>query len=92
MTIIPTVAEQGFAGFAAAPWAGFFLPKGTPRPIVQQTAADLIAVMRLPEVRERLASLGATVIASKPDEFRRFVENEIRQWAEAVRISGAKAD
>lgn len=89
---IPTVAEQGFPGFAAAPWAGFFLPKGTPRPIVQKTAADLIAVMRMPEVRERMASLGATVVASEPEEFRKFVEAEIQQWAEAVRISGAKAD
>lgn len=89
---IPTVAEEGFPGFAAAPWAGFFLPKGTPRPIVQKTANDLIAVMKLPEVRERMASLGATVVASEPEEFRKFVEAEIRQWAEAVRISGAKAD
>ena len=89
---IPTVAEQGSPGFAAAPWAGFFLPKGTPRPIVQKTATDLIAVMRMPEVRERMASLGATVVASEPEEFSKFVENEIQQWAEAVRISGAKAD
>ncbi len=89
---VPTVAEQGFPGFAAAPWAGFFVPKGTPRPIVQKLAADLIAVMKLPEVRERMATLGSTVVASEPDEFRHFVENEIQQWAEAVRISGAHAD
>ena len=89
---IPTVAEQGFPGFAAAPWAGFFVPKGTPRPIVQKLAADLIAVMKLPEVRDRMATLGSTVVASEPEEFRRFVESEIRQWADAVRISGAKAD
>ncbi len=56
------------------------------------TAADLIAVMRMPEVREHMASLGATVVASEPEEFRKFVEAEIQQWAEAVRISGAKAD
>ena len=89
---IPTVAEEGFPGFAAAPWAGFFLPKGTARPIVQKTANDLVAVMKLPEVRERMASLAATVVASEPEEFRKFVEAEIQQWAEAVRISGAKAD
>lgn len=89
---IPTLAEEGFPGFAAAPWAGFFAPKGTPRPIVQKLATDLVAVMRMPEVRDRLASLGATVVGSEPEEFRRFVEAEIQQWAEAVRISGAKVE
>ena len=89
---IPTVAEQGFAGFAAAPWAGFFAPRGTPRPIVDRIAADLIAVMQLPELRQRMADLGSTIVASRPEEFRAFVETEIRQWAEAVRISGAKAE
>ncbi len=89
---IPTIAEQGFPGFAAAPWAGFFVPKGTPQPIVHKLAADLIAAMKTPEVRDRLTTLGATIVASEPEEFRKFVEAEIRQWAEAVRISGAKAD
>ena len=89
---IPTVAEQGFPGFAAAPWAGFFVPKGTPRSIVDKLAADLIATMQLPEVRQRMAGIGSTIVASRPDEFRAFVESEIRQWAEAVKISGVKAD
>jgi tripartite-type tricarboxylate transporter receptor subunit TctC len=89
---IPTVAEQGFAGFAAAPWAGFFVPRGTPRPIVDKLAADMIAVMRMPEVRERMAGMGSTIVASRPEEFRAFLEKEIQQWAEAVRISGAKAE
>jgi tripartite-type tricarboxylate transporter receptor subunit TctC len=89
---IPTVAEQGFTGFAAAPWAGFFVPKGTPRPVVDKLAADMIAVMQTPEVRERMAGMGSTIVASRPDEFRAFLEKEIQQWAEAVRISGAKAE
>jgi tripartite-type tricarboxylate transporter receptor subunit TctC len=89
---IPTVAEQGFPGFAAAPWAGFFVPKGTPRTIVDKLAAEMIAVMQLPEVRERLAGMGSTIVASRPEEFRAFLEIEIQQWAEAVKISGAKVE
>jgi tripartite-type tricarboxylate transporter receptor subunit TctC len=89
---VPTVAEQGFAGFAAAPWSGFFVPRGTPRPIVEKLSADLIAVMRLPEVRDRMAAMGSTIVASRPEEFRAFLEKEIRQWAEAVKISGARVD
>ena len=89
---IPTVAEQGFAGFAAAPWAGFFVPKGTPRSIVDKLATDMIAVMQMPDVRERMAGMGSTIVASRPEEFRAFLEKEIQQWAQAVRISGAKAE
>jgi tripartite-type tricarboxylate transporter receptor subunit TctC len=89
---LPTVAEQGFAGFAAAPWSGFFVPRGTPRPVVEKLSADLIAVMRLPEVRDRMAAMGSTIVASRPEEFRAFLEKEIRQWAEAVKISGARVD
>ena len=89
---VATVAEQGFAGFAAAPWAGFFVPKGTPRPIVDKLAADMIAVMQTSDVRERMAGLGSTIVASRPDEFRAFLEKEIQQWAQAVRISGAKIE
>jgi tripartite-type tricarboxylate transporter receptor subunit TctC len=89
---VPTVAEQGFAGFAAAPWSGFFVPRGTPRPVVEKLSADLIAVMRLPEVRDRMAAMGSTIVASRPEEFRAFLEKEIRQWAEAVKISGARVD
>jgi tripartite-type tricarboxylate transporter receptor subunit TctC len=89
---IPTVAEQGFPGFEAEPWSGFFVPKGTPRPIVDKLADDMIEVMKMPDVVKRMADLGTPLVASRPDEFRRYVEKEIAKWAEAVRISGASVD
>jgi tripartite-type tricarboxylate transporter receptor subunit TctC len=89
---IPTVAEQGFPGFEAEPWSGFFVPKGTPRPIVDKLADDMIEVMKQPDVVKRMADLGTPLVASRPDEFRKYVENEIAKWAEAVRISGASVD
>ena len=89
---LPTVAEQGFPGFAGEPWSGFFAPKGTPRPIVEKIATDLIAAMRLPDVEKRMAELGTPLVGSRPDEFRAYVANEIEKWAEAVRVSGATVD
>ena len=89
---LPTVAEQGFPGFAAEPWSGFFAPKGTPRPIVEKLANDMIEAMRMPDVVKRMADLGTPLVASRPDEFRAYVANEIEKWAEAVRVSGARAD
>ena len=87
-----TIAEQGFPGFAAEPWSGFFAPKGTPRPIVDKLANDMIEAMRMPDVVKRMADLGTPLVASRPDEFRAYVANEIEKWAEAVRVSGATVD
>jgi len=88
----PTVAEQGFAGFAAAPWAGFFAPKGTPPAIVQKLAADLVEVMLMPDVQQKMQDMGSQLAPSSPAEFRRFVEDEIAKWGEAVKASGASVD
>jgi tripartite-type tricarboxylate transporter receptor subunit TctC len=89
---VPTVAEQGFAGYVAAPWAGFFAPKGTPSAITSKLADDLIWALEQPDVRQRLADGGSTVVASRPEDFRRFVQWEMERWARAVKTSGAKLD
>ena len=87
-----TVAEQGFPGFSGEAWSGFFAPKGTPRPIVDKMANDMIAAMQMPDVIKKLDDLGTPLVGSGPDEFRAFVAKEIEKWAEAVRIAGASAD
>ncbi len=87
-----TVAEQGFANFNAAPWAGFFAPKGTPKPVVDKLSNDLIEALKQPDVMEKMNELGSTVVANRPDEFRQFVSRQIEMWAEGVTISGATVD
>lgn len=89
---IPTVAEQGFAGYVAAPWAGFFAPRGTPAAVTAKLADDLIWALTQPDVRQRMAEGGSQIVASRPDEFRRFLQQEIERWARAIRASGAKPD
>ena len=54
----PTMAEQGFPGFSAAPWSGFFAPKGTPAAVVAKLNADLVDVMRTPELRQKMQDIG----------------------------------
>ena len=87
-----TVAEQGFANFNAAPWAGFFAPKGTPKPVVDKLALDLADVLKQADVAQKMNDLGSTVVGNKPDEFRQFVMRQIEMWAEGVKISGATVD
>jgi len=87
-----TVAEQSFANFNAAPWAGFFAPKGTPKPVVDKLAQDLADALKQPDVVQKMNELGSTVVGNKPDEFRQFVSRQIEMWAEGVKISGATVD
>ena len=89
---IPTVAEQGFPGYTAAPWAGFFAPRGTPAALTARLADDLIAALNAPDVRQRMADGGSTIVASRPEEFKAFVGQEIERWARAIKTSGAKLD
>ena len=87
-----TVAEQGFANFNAAPWAGFFAPKGTPKPVVDKLALDLADALKQADVAQKMNELGSTVVGNKPEEFRQFVSRQIEMWAEGVKISGATVD
>lgn len=89
---IPTVAEQGFPGFAPNAWTGLLAPKGTPRVIVDRLATETIAVLAMPDVRERLKGLGATTVGSRPDEFAAFIDAEIQRWGEAVKAAGMKPE
>jgi tripartite-type tricarboxylate transporter receptor subunit TctC len=89
---VPTIAEQGLAGFDVNSWYGVFGPAGLPRDIVQRLNAEVAAMMGVAEVREKLAALGAEPLLMSPDDFARFVREEIALWAKIVRVSGAKVD
>ena len=88
----PTVAEQGFAGYAAAPWSGFFAPKGLDPKLAAQIAGDMREVMSEPETQKRMLAAGSQFVPSTPEDFQKFLAVEIRKWAEAVKVSGAKVD
>lgn len=88
----PTVAEQGFAGFAAPPWSGFFAPKGTPKALVEKIAADMREVMADPQAKQKIIGAGSEFTPSTPTQFGAFLNDEIAKWAEAVKISGARVE
>jgi tripartite-type tricarboxylate transporter receptor subunit TctC len=85
-----TIAEQGFPGFAAAPWSGIFAPKGTPAAVTKKVAADIKAVMESPDVVEKMKAQGLTPMAVTLEEFDADLDRERAAWAEAVKISGAQ--
>ena len=89
---VPTIAEQGVKGFESGTWQGMLMPADTPGAVVARLSAELIRIIRSPEVRERLVSQGAEVYTMSPAEFAGFFERERRNWAPVVAQSGVKID
>ena len=89
---LPTIAEAGVPGYDISTWYGLWAPKGTPREITERIAAETAKILKLPDVRERYAALGAEPVGSTPDEFSAYCRSELTKWAKIVKESGAKAD
>lgn len=89
---IPTVAESGLPGFEALQWFGIFAPAGTPKDIVARLHGEIVKILRVPDVRERLSSLGADVVGNTPEQFAAFQRADAAKWTKVVKESGAKID
>jgi tripartite-type tricarboxylate transporter receptor subunit TctC len=91
---VPTAIEQGF-DIEAYTWNGFFLPKGTPEPIVQKLRQATLEAMKTPAVREKLEAAGLIFVSedrTTPEYLAKFVESEIVKWAAPIKASGAASD
>ncbi|MEJ8812521.1 tripartite tricarboxylate transporter substrate binding protein [Variovorax ureilyticus] len=89
---VPTIAEQGVAGFESGTWQGVLVPRGTPEALVQRLNKELIAIIRSADVRSRLAGQGAEVVTMTPPEQDQFFEKERARWAKVVSAAQIKLD
>lgn len=89
---LPTIAEQGFPGYGATSWGGILAPKGTPAPAVARLNAAVNAILAEPEVRERLALLGAETVGGTPEAFRDHMQREEARYVALVRELGITAE
>ena len=87
---VPTVAES-VPGFEATTWFAMFAPANVPRPVIDKLHAEVVRVFKLPEVQEKLKTLGLDPVLSSPAELVRYQATEITKWAKVVKESGAKA-
>lgn len=85
---LPTVAESGLPGFEAATWFGMFALAGTSKGIVTRLNAEVRKILSMPDIRERLISLGADPVGSTPEAFRAYVKSELVKWAKAAKAAG----
>lgn len=92
MPDVPTIAESGFPGFEANVWHAFIAPKGTPPAIVAKLNAGIHKALADPEVKERLANLGAEVSPSTPEALASLVRAEHERYGKLIREANIKAN
>jgi tripartite-type tricarboxylate transporter receptor subunit TctC len=79
-------------GYESLAWFGLFAPSAVAKDIVNKWHFDTVAVLALPDVKEKIAQMGFDVVANRPDEFAAIVKSDIAKWQNVVKRSGAKAD
>ncbi|SAI28950.1 putattive exported protein [Bordetella ansorpii] len=89
---LPTVAEQGFPGFEVGAWLGLFAPAGTPDAIVKKVFDTTQAVMKDPEVRQKMTTIGSEVrLSDSPAAFATMMKQDYAMWGQLVKETGAKS-
>ena len=91
MPEIPTLAET-FPGMEMVSWFGLLAPNGVPRDITARVRRDLARAMEVPEIRQRLIDSGFDIVASSPEEFLKFVQNESDKLGKLIRDNGIKVE
>ncbi|MBI2960109.1 MAG: tripartite tricarboxylate transporter substrate binding protein [Betaproteobacteria bacterium] len=89
---IPTMAESGYPGLEAGTWHLFLGPAGLPRDIVNKLAGDIVAVLQMSDVRERLAALGVEPIGTTPEQLAAIMRSEMDKWTKVIRAANIKLD
>jgi len=89
---VPTISEAGIPGFAVLDWQGLFTTAKTPPAIVNKLNAEVVRILALPDVVEKLAVAGVEIQTSTPREWGDFVKSEIAKWGKVVKEAGIKVE
>lgn len=89
---VPTFAESGLPGYEIYEWNGVFVPTGTPAAVIERLSTEVAAMLKEPDIRQRLEALGADVIGSSPAELEAFRRAEISKWARLAKDNTIQLD
>ena len=89
---VPTIAEGGVPGYEAVQWFGVLAPAGTPREIISRVHGEIVRLLQVADVKERLLNDGAETVGSSPEEFAAFIRAETVKWAKVVKDAGIKPE
>ena len=87
---VPTIAEAGYPGLDGEGWEGIFVPAGTPQSIITLLNEQTRAVLAMPDVAERIETLGFSVVGSTPEAFAQQLATESQVWAKVITAAGLK--
>jgi tripartite-type tricarboxylate transporter receptor subunit TctC len=89
---IPTVSESGVPGYEATIWLGLMAPAGTPRPVIDRLNVEILKVLNSADVKKNWGEQGAVPMGMTPDQFDKFLREDIAKWAAVVKATGMKVD
>ena len=89
---LPTISEAGVPGYEAIEWQGLMVPTGTPQNVIRTLYQATAKASQVPEIREKVAGLGADFVNSTPEEFDQFIKRELSVWSKVVKEVGIKID
>jgi len=89
---VPTISEAGVPGYDAVIWLGIMAPANTPKAIVDRLNSEITRAVNAPETKQAWQAQGAVPMSMTPDEFGKFLREDIEKWAHVVKVSGAKPD
>ncbi len=89
---LPTISETGLPGYEAGPWYGVLAPAGTPKEIIARLNAELVKILRRPDVHQKVSADGGEVVGSSPGEFTAHIRAELTRWAKIVKQANIRAD
>jgi tripartite-type tricarboxylate transporter receptor subunit TctC len=92
MPDLPTIAEAALPGYEAAQWFGILARAGTPRRILERLNLETNRILNMPEMKERLLTLGMDVRGTTPEEFSGRISSETQKWAKVIKTAGIKPD
>ena len=87
---LPSIAESGYPGFEALAWNGLVVPAATPRPVVDRINAEVNAILKLPDVAQKMNGFGFDLIGGKPEDFGALIKSEAQRWTPIVTKLGIK--
>ena len=89
---LPTIAESGYPGFESLAWNGVLVPAATPKAIVNRLNAEINAVLKDPDVVQKMNASGFALIGGTPEEFGVLIKAESDKWAPVIKKAGVKID
>jgi tripartite-type tricarboxylate transporter receptor subunit TctC len=89
---IPSLAEAGVTGYETFEWQGLMAPAGTPRPVIDRLQHEFAKALALPDMKDKLAGIGADPVGSTPEELAAYIRREFTTWSKVIKEAGIRIE